>query len=440
MFIGQPNFPMLTADQANPAISGLARMIQMHLQRQQAQLNDATMPFAGPQAQANLQRTQLGNQGAEAQLPYIGPQAAADLQKAQLGNQFYAPEAQAQIGLQNAQAGNLSADTRRTNYMLNNPGFLAGGSAAEVQALQNMGVIPAGGMGPQSNVGGSPSATKPGGMSQGIMNALQPQQQQGQQQGNPSQPFQTGNPMVDAILNKGFAKPAYDAQMTQAFTWTHAPVDAKRYMIAEAAGMGIDPNDAVAAFSQGKTVNQLAQENGFDPNNKPSPDFLPTSSNITTLKQRQAALKEVDSLGQFINQGLGPYSQTYRGMSPLQVKDAISGQNPDQQANFLAARMLAPELANIRLKLAQGQAGVTAADEIMNKSLMNVNAYQSLVTPDVFTSAQNKADDALKQAFGKAEEAYTVGGKKGTQASDAGNSANETHWTVGPDGKLQKVS
>jgi hypothetical protein len=102
MFIGQPNFPMLSADQANPAISGLARMIQMHLQRQQVQRNDATMPFVGPQAQANLQRTQLGNQGAEAQLPYIAPEAAADLQGKQLQNKFYAPNMQSQIASRDA--------------------------------------------------------------------------------------------------------------------------------------------------------------------------------------------------------------------------------------------------------------------------------------------------------------------------------------------------
>jgi NACalpha-BTF3-like transcription factor len=83
MDIGQGNFPILTQQQASPTIAGLANMIAMHLQRQQVQRNQAT-------------------------LPYAGPQAAANLQKQQLQNEWYAPEARAQIGEQNASAQNLT--------------------------------------------------------------------------------------------------------------------------------------------------------------------------------------------------------------------------------------------------------------------------------------------------------------------------------------------
>jgi hypothetical protein len=103
MNIGNANFPILSPQQANPTFSALKDAIQRHLMMQQSKQNSAILPYVGPQAEANLQQTQLGNQRSEAILPYAGPQASADLLKTQLANQFYGPNAQSEIDFRNQQ-------------------------------------------------------------------------------------------------------------------------------------------------------------------------------------------------------------------------------------------------------------------------------------------------------------------------------------------------
>lgn len=417
MPIGVQNFSILSPEQANPLGYGLSQGIAAHLNQLNAQKLQQLMPFVAPQAQA-------------------------DLQKSQLFNQYYGKDITSQIGLRGAQAGNLGADTRKTNFFLNNPGYFAGDEMKTVQALINMGAIDPNSLKPPTQAAqpqiSNPAATTPvatsgtytppqGSTAAPDANPLSPMQSPMQSSNNPvspsqtsagvfnpsnqSAPFNTNNPMVNAILNKPYASAGYQQRMTQGFNWVHSPVDAKNYQIAQLAGAGIDPSVAVSELSSGLTVPQILQKNGFDPTNPPDPDFLPTRGNIQQLKQRQSALKELDTIGTFIKEGLGPYSQTIQGYSPAQIGDALTGMNPEQQKKFLAARMLAPEYSNIRLMVAQGKTGITAVEQIMDKSMMNVKALHLPVTQDIFEGAQELADKTITDAFSKAQDVYKVGQK-----------------------------
>lgn len=111
MFIGQGRFPILTPQQANPALSGYARALQTGTNRINFQKQKALLPFAVPQEQATLLAKQLANQGTAAVLPYKGPQAAANLQGTQLKNnlqaiinQFAPEQQQAEIAQKGAMA------------------------------------------------------------------------------------------------------------------------------------------------------------------------------------------------------------------------------------------------------------------------------------------------------------------------------------------------
>lgn len=413
--IGQGNFPILNQQQTNPVMSGLVQALNAHLQMQQGQANRQRLPYVGPQAQAQLQQSQLANKLAQAQLPYAGPQAAANLQRSQLANEWYAPEARAQISQQNATASNLGADTRKTNFMLQNPGLMVGGAPAQISALQLMGVLKPG------------DITSPQG-------APQPQNAQGQSEQNtgagqylsgqtPTLPFNTSNQTANAILNQPFAKANLDAQRARGYAWNSLPADNKSYAIAQAAGMGIDPTKASEMFNNGMTIEDIAKQNGFDPNKLPEPDFSPTKGNIGQLKKRQAALAESDVINNFVAQGLGPYAQTFGGMSPKQMSDALTGKNYDQQVNFYAARALAPEAANIRTALAQGQASEGGVNQMMNNSLMNIKASQSFMTPEMYQDVQKLINQKLTDSFNAAEKTYQIGGNK-TNSSENPNSSS----------------
>lgn len=370
----------------------------------------------------------------QAQTPYIQAQTGLTNEQAKyFGKNILSEIAlrQAQTGaipyenaLKQAQTQQVIEDAKKLQFLREHPGSYLGEEGKTLEALKLFGYLPQNyGQQPSSNQNANSIAIPP---ASGVMpgtqvttpsNSLQqpiaqPQANNAFQPSiNPSAPFNTGNPLADAILNRKYAQPAYQQAMGKAFDWVHTTPEAKTYEIAVGAGMGMTPDQFVHERTQGKSIAQIAQEQGYDPNNLPPPDFLPTRQNITMLKRRQAALKEVDSLGKFVREGLAPFASTISGYSIPQIAAAISGSDKQKQIDFLAARMLTPELANIRQNLAQGNAGITAAQEIMHRSLMNHKAFQAFVTPDVFLKAQEKADKVLKDAFSEAEKVYQVGGK-----------------------------
>lgn len=255
----------------------------------------------------------------------------------------------------------------------------------------------------------------------------QPQQQQVQQQSQDQQSngatlqngiqqnmglFNTKNPALNNFLNaptqSKIADTNYKNTLTRNWAWDHATPEAKAYQEGQGAAMGIDPGTFLAEINKGKAIGQIAQEHGFDPNNLPDPAYLATKTDVTKLHTRQAALKEIDTMSDFITKSIAPYSKQFSGYSPAQISDALSGINPDKQADYLAAQALAPELANIRLQLAQGRTGKGAMDEIMQKSLLNVKNFGFTVSPEIFTKMQNRMDQILKKSFGRAESIYNA--------------------------------
>lgn len=404
-----------------------------------------------------------------------------ELRKAQLENKWYGPKMSADIGLEGAQAGLAGAqipyyqqETLNNQYKrehgLLEPEFIqmmryfqspefkklssgqsqgssdiAGQVANTMLNQSNNQQIPYSQY--SNNMTLTPAAEQAQQQAISLKNALAPlvaqqvappqpsgvssamdQQATESQQGRQNQTFNglpsTGNPVIDAYISNKLGvtgNEMYQQKAAQAFNWVHSTQTMKDYEVAQLAGAGIDPSEAVQQLGEGSTVPEILQKHGFDPSNPPEPDFLPTKGNVTVLKNRQAALKEVDALTDFVSTGLGPYSQRVWNMSPSQISDAITGMNKDKQIDFLAARILAPELANARLMMANGRTGITAVNQIMDKSMTNAKALQGLVRPEVFEKAQSKATEVLKDAFGKATKAYTVG-KNQKQEEKSGKS------------------
>jgi hypothetical protein len=335
-----------------------------------------------------------------------------EAQHYQLQNQYYAPNIESEMAYRNAQRGAIPSEValrqsqmglaqqqaNKLKMFNEHPGFYGGEDAKTLEFLRMQGYIP----NPAQQGAANPmNATSPQPNGQSGGNALN-------FSGNNAAPYNVGNPLVNSVLNRRYAQPAYQQQMTNAFDWVHTTPDAKNYEIAVGAGMGITPDAFVAERTKGKSIAQIAQDHGFNPNQLPEPDFLPTKGNITKLKSRQAALKEASSLNKFVTEALAPYSSQINGRSFQQIADVISGQNKEAQKKFFAGYMLTPEVANIRQNLAQGNVGVTASQEIMQRSLMNIKPFTSLIDPEVFKGAQELADQKLSEAFGEAEKVYQV--------------------------------
>lgn len=402
----------------------------------------------------NMIRAVLENQKAKKLMPFVEPTAKAELEKLQQANIWNPQIWQSEIGYRGAEADKI-------RYALSHPGYMGSEETKMIQALIDMGVIKpgqiqGGGQGSQGIQGGG-AGTEGGGIPAGgtseyggnvpksyvdqniaanggtyvpgwqpsPINPIpqSPQAQQPQQQGSAS-PIQTGNPLVDAMLNRKFASSAYTQRMTQAFDFVHAPVDQKSYMIAQLVGAGMDPSEALHRLTAGETVPQVLQSLGYDPNNPPAPDFMPTRGNVEQLKKRQVALAEINPISDFIREGIGPYSNTIKGTTK-QITDALTGMNKSQQAKFIAAHGLVPELANLRLNLSQGSVGQEALNRMISDSLMNIKVLRPLVSNDVWMEAQKLMDEQLTNAFHKAEGVYQVGKNAPQKPSEKGKGKEE---------------
>lgn len=180
--------------------------------------------------------------------------------------------------------------------------------------------------------------------------------------------------------------------------------DQKRAWVATAKGMGVGENDARDFFNKGYDIKDLAEAKGFDPNDLPEAIYNPTQTDITRAHFRQQAVAEIDAIQPILTEALAPYSQRVSGFSPKQISEALKGENPDGQARFLAAKGLMPELNALRVKALGGQVGMGTLDEVKHASMAELNAFQGLVTPEVYMKAQQYMQEWINSASKTASE------------------------------------
>jgi hypothetical protein len=204
------------------------------------------------------------------------------------------------------------------------------------------------------------------------------------------------------------ARADYYKKMTESTNYRSLPIDQKSALLAQASGMGYDPNEATSLFMQGKNIRDLAKDAGFNPENMPDAIYPSTKKDIATINQRKSALQEINTLNPIVSSALAPYSQSIMGYSPKQVSEAISNTDPDAQARFLAAKAIIPEMSAIRLRAMQGsQIGIEALREVTNASMSNVKAYKTLVTPEVYVQMNKYIDQWINQAADSANRINT---------------------------------
>lgn len=408
-------------------------------QMTQAELSYKQAQTPNIQAQTSL----LGEQA-----KYFGPEALSKigLQKAETaltGEQAknYGPNIQSEIGLRNAQTAHQQF--LNNNPLLSMPGLP--GQYGAVMYLKNhpeLNVNPGNGpVAPQTN--GSPASLPLGpgqvnnltkNISSGmpgtnltmsnpeinqlktVPNLLGNSPLMGNPIGNPS------DSLFDSIQKQTAAHLAQGQlalTRSQGYNFSQMPVDMRNYTLAQATAFGYDPMQASGHLLAGNTLQDLAKNKGYDedPASWPNPVYAATGATRNTIQRRNSALSELNVLDKQILEATAPYAQRFYGWSPTQVKDAvgvlsssqpkdfanqISNYKEEEQAKFLAARMITPEYNALRIKMMQGDVGIEALRHVGENSLNQFKTFESLLTPSVYKKANEYANQWLKDAVGAA--------------------------------------
>lgn len=188
--------------------------------------------------------------------------------------------------------------------------------------------------------------------------------------------------------------------------WEDLTPETKAHLVAIGQGAGIRGDQIRNEIVSGKNFDDILYDHGADPNNPPEPIYELTRGNQKALNEREYASREVKYLSNFIKNATGQYANKIKGYNYAQVKDALLGRNGEQQARFLAGRMISPELINIRLVLGNAKSTVSAIKSMADKSMLNSKIFESLVTGKVWMHAQEIADKELMNAFKASKKGY----------------------------------
>lgn len=422
-----PDFQRLSFDEANPFLVGAER-------GQKFTQNLLQFP-------QDLRAKMLANQIAAVQAKYAEPLTQADLEKAKLYNQYYGKDIESQIGLRGAQAGNLGAETRKIDYILNHPGFMGGDETKTIEALRQMGLL---GSNYQATTQSTPQSSYqnpqmmgggftpiPGNQAaeryaqaQDIANAVVRQQQnmgmtpiQNAPSSNlnipnfpsyasPSSGYDI-NGLVQALVNKPMADLKYKQALTQVMqqnvagkAYTSMPAVEKEYSLAQARGFGYTGEQASKLLNQGYNLSQLAEAKGYDPNDTsswPIARSAPTTAIQTRIQRANSTLAALDVVQPDISASYSKYSPRFANVSPNLIKDMLSGEKEDDQADALAAYALYPELAALRINAMGGNVGEGAIQHISDAAFSRINTLGLSPSSNVYKKVQERVQKMIRK-------------------------------------------
>lgn len=207
--------------------------------------------------------------------------------------------------------------------------------------------------------------------------------------GPDSEEYKTAQSLIQFNREKEKSTIDRNNALSNSIAYRTATPNRREQMIATAVGMGLDPAEASNLLASGANLKDIARKQGIDSLDSVTPIYALSGQDISQLRNRRAFVNEIQTLERRMNQGVEKYGRRFYGMSPAQVVDAITGESPDRQGMFLAARALQPELSSLRLKAAGGSIGIEAIREMQHASLGNTKIFESLVSPKART-AMNK--------------------------------------------------
>lgn len=238
--------------------------------------------------------------------------------------------------------------------------------------------------------------------------AQQPAQQVSQSKSDPALMGMNPDSPAGRIMNAMAAaqklqkaRGDYYEQRVKSTPWMSLPAADKAHQLAIARAMNYTAQEASTLFTQGKTLADLAKARGMPLSEVNSAGYsAPTTATITRTQQMNQALTELDNLGRRVTSALAPYSRQVDGFSPKLLKQELSGQDPESQAKYLAARSLQPEIAGIRMRAQGAKLGEKSMEKLEEKSVGKLGSFQKmgLVSPKVFARAQQLQNQWLQES------------------------------------------
>lgn len=197
------------------------------------------------------------------------------------------------------------------------------------------------------------------------------------------------------------------------------PVDEKKRAVGLTTAMGLDPVEGTKLLRSGKTLQDIAKEQGQNLEDL-TPVYPLGTENVKQLQKRTGYVAELKNLEQKVAEPLSRYPSKVRGYSLEQIADSLENGNPDEMGKVLAARALSPEIAALRLKVAGGNIGIEAINALTDKSLQDMNIIEGLVDTPTYLATQKYITQWLEEAansFQKNQEQY---GRLKSKAHTAG--------------------
>lgn len=333
-----------------------------------------------------------------------------------LVNQFYAPNAQSEINFRNANTNKINSllpfDLQKAQRDLDNPLLGMTGAAGQIGAARYLEQLKNKGNG--LGVSTVPSQTPIGNNSDAktILDSV-------------------------AATNRGKeARANWDTVRANNYNWTQLPAETRNNIIAQGLGMGVDPIKMKEYVTQGLSIPQIAEKEGLDPKNIPSPIYYPTTTTKSRVQQAQQVGAELDYLSSATTPILSKYADTFFGKSPKLIGDMLST-DPEKQKDFgryLGAMAVQAELANGRVLLAGGRSGIEIVRDLREKSLKGMQNISPIkMSKEAFEEAQKTIDTILQ----KGAKIRTITGM--APFSQASTSSNSEDLSKLSDEELQKI-
>jgi hypothetical protein len=415
--------------QANPMLSGIGAAQGLY---QQAVQNR----YLAPMLAAQLQKSQLTNQIMQPQAQYAPQITQAQLAYQQAQAPYLKAQTQGilsgQIPLQMAQAGLTGTESQMNQFKLNNPSLMLPGIAQNIGGYALLHKMMPGLFGNSQSTAPTPDQSAASNISQGIPTTLPGMPSMGNITSSPqsmpilpknaysgvsgssipatsqvSQPLGSGEgglPSVQnmanllfqsqfAPINKNIAQTGYYNTQAQLAAFRSLPKDIQNQMIAQGRGLGMNPTQTLGYIANGGDLNKLTQNVEQTTGQSITPQYAPSAKALQQAQISTAATSALTDINPIITNALAPYSRQFLGHSPKLVLQEISGQDPDSQAQALAARALSPEISGLRLKAMNAQSGIEAIREVQESSMLGLKNYQGMVSPKVYSMANQYLDN-----------------------------------------------
>ena len=125
-----------------------------------------------------------------------------------------------------------------------------------------------------------------------------------------------------------------------------------------------------------------------------------TTANLINQGVRaNQAEAEIGVLQDYAQKAMAPYGDTVFNMSPEQIKDSFKTDPESQKrlGKLIAAQALQYEIAQNRIRLANGQPGVTSTQELMQLSGQQLHTKFPRLSAEARQEASRYLDEALKE-------------------------------------------